>query len=52
MKIVHVVDYFQPQIGSQESFLALAHQRAGHEVHVVTADRYYNRPDYSKMFEK
>ena len=40
MRIVHVIDYFQPQLGYQETYLAREHQRAGHDVHVVTSDRY------------
>lgn len=40
MRIVHVLDYFQPKIGYQETFLAREHARAGHEVYVVTSDRY------------
>ncbi len=40
MKIVHVIDYFQPKLGYQETFLAKEHARMGHEVYVVTSDRY------------
>jgi glycosyltransferase involved in cell wall biosynthesis len=40
MKIVHVIDYFQPQLGYQETFLAREQARQGHEVNVVTSDRY------------
>ncbi len=40
MKIVHVIDYFQPRLGYQETFLAREHARSGHEVCVVTSDRY------------
>jgi len=40
MRIVHILDYFQPKIGYQETFLAREHARAGHEVYVVTSDRY------------
>ncbi len=40
MRIVHVIDYFQPKLGYQETFLAKEHARAGHEVYVVTSDRY------------
>lgn len=51
MRIVHVIEYFQPQIGYQESFIAREQVRAGHDVHVVTSDRYYNRPDYDKTWK-
>ncbi len=40
MRIVHVIDYFQPKLGYQETFLARGHAKAGHEVYVVTSDRY------------
>jgi len=40
MRIVHVLAYFQPNLGYQEYYLALEQQRLGHEVHVVTSDRY------------
>lgn len=40
MKIVHVIDYFQPKLGYQETYLARAHANLGHDVYVVTSDRY------------
>ncbi len=40
MRIVHVIDYFQPKLGYQETFLAREHAKSGHEVYVVTSDRY------------
>ena len=40
MKIVHVTDYFHPLLGYQDTFLALAALRQGHDVSVVTSDRY------------
>ena len=46
MKIVHVIDYFQPKLGYQETFLAREHAAMGHEVCVVTSDR-YNRGIYT-----
>jgi glycosyltransferase involved in cell wall biosynthesis len=46
MKIVHLCNYFQPKLGYQEYFLALEHSKMGHEVHVVTSERYYPFPDY------
>ncbi len=45
MKIVHVIDYFQPKLGYQETFLAREHAALGHDVCVVTSDR-YNRGLY------
>ncbi|MCX5727498.1 MAG: glycosyltransferase family 4 protein [Nitrospirae bacterium] len=46
MKIIHVEDYYQPQLGYQEPFLAREHSRLGHDVHVITSDRYYPFPSY------
>lgn len=40
MKIVHVVDYFQPILGYQEVFLAKEQAKLGHDVFVITSDRY------------
>jgi glycosyltransferase involved in cell wall biosynthesis len=40
MRIIHLIDYFQPQLGYQETFLAREHARMGHNVHVVTSDRF------------
>jgi len=48
MKIVYLSDYFQPKLGYQEYYLAKEHQRIGHEVHVVTSDRYFPFPSYSE----
>ncbi|MEI6681820.1 MAG: glycosyltransferase family 4 protein [Bacteroidota bacterium] len=46
MKIIHTINYFQPQLGYQEYFLAKEHVKLGHEVHVITSDRYYPIEDY------
>jgi glycosyltransferase involved in cell wall biosynthesis len=40
MKIVHVIEYFQPKMGYQETYLAREHGKLGHDVCVVTSDRY------------
>lgn len=40
MKIVHVIDHFQPHLGYQETYLAIEHHKAGHDVHVVTSNRF------------
>jgi len=45
MKIIHVIDYYQPQRGYQETFLVKEHVSLGHEVYVITSDRYApNKP--------
>jgi len=41
MRIAHVIDYFQPKLGYQETFLAREHARSGHDVYVITSDRYH-----------
>ena len=51
MKIVHVTQYFMPELGYQETFLAKRQIELGHEVTVVTADRYYPYPNYESQFE-
>ena len=48
MKIVHLLDYFQPILGYQETFLAREQLKAGHEVVVVCADRYAPFPNYEE----
>lgn len=46
MRIVHVSDTFQPQLGYQDFFLAREQLRCNHDVAVVTADRYFRFPNY------
>ncbi|MBI3979859.1 MAG: glycosyltransferase family 4 protein [Chloroflexi bacterium] len=48
MRIVHFIDYFQPKLGYQEFYLAREHQRLGHDVVVVTSDRYRPFADYDR----
>jgi len=40
MRILHVIDYFQPKLGYQETFLAKKQMRHGHIVQVITSDKY------------
>lgn len=40
MRIVHLMDHFQPWIGYQETYLAREHESLGHEVVVVTSTHY------------
>lgn len=51
MKIVHLVDYFQPVLGYQETFLAREQLKQGHTVTVVTSDRYAPFPDYDRTIK-
>ncbi|MCL5798045.1 MAG: glycosyltransferase family 4 protein [Patescibacteria group bacterium] len=50
MKIVHLIDYFQPQVGYQETFLAKEHRKAGYDVCVVTSDRYFPFEGYRSSY--
>lgn len=50
MRIVHVSDYYMPRLGYQESILPRYHARNGHDVHVVTSDRYTNVPHYEESW--
>lgn len=40
MKIAHVIDYFQPQFGYQETYLARQQLAEGHDVCVFTSERF------------
>ncbi len=48
MKIVHLINYFQPKLGYQETFLAKEQIRLGHDVSVITSDKYRPFPDFKK----
>ena len=49
MKIVHLIGYFQPEFGYKEYYIARNQAKAGHEVHVITSDRVFPFPDYSRL---
>lgn len=51
MKIVHLVDYFQPSLGYQEFFLAKEQQRLGHDVTVLTSERFAPFPAYASTIQ-
>ena len=51
MKIVHVADYTMPSMGYQEFLLAKWNARHGHDVHIVTSDRYTPVPDYNLVWK-
>jgi glycosyltransferase involved in cell wall biosynthesis len=52
MKIVHVVDYLMPKMGYQELLLPKWNARHGHEVHIITSDRFSPVPDYDQTWGK
>jgi glycosyltransferase involved in cell wall biosynthesis len=51
LTIVHVADYVMPGMGYQEFALAKWNARHGHEVHMVTSDRYTPVPHYEQAWE-
>ena len=51
MKILHIINYFQPQLGYQEYFLAKEQVKMGHKVYVVTSNLYFPFPNYEQTFQ-
>ena len=51
LRIVHVADYVMPSMGYQELALAKWNARHGHQVHLVTSDRYTPVPHYKRTWE-
>ncbi len=51
MRILHVQPYFQPKIGYQETYLTRKQARAGHDVLMVAADRFFPYPNYKQSME-
>jgi len=49
--IVHVMGYYVPNLGYQENFLPFEQAKLGHEVHIVTGDRYVPHPSYKTVYE-
>jgi len=52
MRIVHVVDYLMPSMGYQEFLLPKWNVIQGHDVHIVTSDRYYPVANYIQTWGK
>ncbi|MEK9646517.1 MAG: glycosyltransferase family 4 protein [Alphaproteobacteria bacterium] len=50
LTIVHVCGYYAPGLGYQENKLPAAQAALGHDVHVVTADRYMPDPNYDAVY--
>ena len=50
MRIAHVIDYFQPALGYQETYLAKTQLAEGHQVRVFTGDRYFPYPSYDLTY--
>ena len=51
MKILHLINYYQPKIGYQEYFLAKKQRELGHEVFFITSDRYFPFKNYKKSYQ-
>ena len=51
MKILHVTPYHQPNMGYQENYLPAAQKRLGHEVCLMTSDRYPAHPNYRETMK-
>lgn len=51
MVIAHVTGYYVPGLGYQENFLPFEQAKLGHEVHIVTGDRYAPHPSYDTVYE-
>jgi glycosyltransferase involved in cell wall biosynthesis len=52
MKILHIINYFQSKLGYQEYFLAKEHVKMGHNVAVITSDRYAPFSDFKETYGK
>jgi len=50
MRILHIHPYFQPKLGYQETYLTRKQTQAGHEVLMITSDRYFPYPNYESTF--
>lgn len=50
LKIAHVCGYYAPGFGYQENLLPAAQARLGHDVHILTGDRYFPHPEYDTLY--
>lgn len=48
MRIAHITPYFQPNMGYQENYLPAAQKRLGHDVVLITSDRYPYHPAFKE----
>jgi glycosyltransferase involved in cell wall biosynthesis len=51
MKIVHIIGYFQPELGYEEYYTALTQYKLGHDVSVITSDRIYPFKNIDKILK-
>lgn len=52
MRILFVVDYYQPQLGYSEYFIPRELKRKGHKVKILTSNYYYPFPNYDETAGK
>lgn len=52
MKIVHLIGYFQPELGYKEYYIARNQAKLGHEVYVITSDKLYPFSNVSEIAKK
>jgi glycosyltransferase involved in cell wall biosynthesis len=50
LTIAHVMGYYAPGLGYQENFLPFEQAALGHDVHIVTGDRYMPHPSYETVY--
>lgn len=50
LKILHIINYYMPDMGYQENYLPFYQSRLGHDVYIITSDRYYSFDDYDRLF--
>src|SRR3989344_4150214 len=51
MKILIVIDYFEPQLGYSENFFSKEFIKLGHEVWVLTSNYYFPFPNYKQTMQ-
>jgi glycosyltransferase involved in cell wall biosynthesis len=52
MRILYVVDYYQPQIGYSEYYIPRELKKMGHQVWILTSNYYYPFPNYENTSGK
>ena len=48
---MHIINYFQPQLGYEEYYVPRTQIKLGHDVFVVTSNRYYPFPSYNSVYK-
>ena len=52
MKILHIIGYFQPELGYEEYYTAMNQVKMGHDVHVITSDMIFPFKNVEKMLKQ